>query len=152
MANHPQLPRQAAAIRQRNRQRFAVLNGALLLMAIAANYRNLKMLALTLFVGASVFVPVPDHDYYLFYQFCMMSEICVALLAFMLRTNASTSIIMLCVIMVAIHAIGMKMDGYPPFSPYRLFMPLLEHAQLVACLLLSNPLIRKLRNHEPPTI
>jgi hypothetical protein len=109
------------------------------------------MLMLTAAVGASVLAEAPSDSYNGFYLFCIGAETSVLLIALWLRTNASTAIVLICACMIIVHVSGYVLDGYPPYSPPRLIIPFLEHAELVVCIVLSNYLIRGTRNHESPT-
>lgn len=118
----------------------------LALLAVLINANDRRMLALTLVVTASVYVPVPRETYETYYIFCMASECAVAGSAWLLRANASTAIIGICMLLTLAHATAFHLDGFPPLSPYRLVVPLFEHAQIIACIILSNTLAPKLRN------
>lgn len=118
----------------------------LAILAFLINATNRRMLALTLVVSASIYVPVPRHTYEAFYIFCIASESAVAGVAWLLRAEASTAIIVLCALLNLAHVTALQLDGFPPFSPYRLIVPIFEHAQIIACIILSNTLAPKLRN------
>lgn len=122
---------------------------ALLGLAVCLNTRDGRMLALTLLVGASVFTPAP-REYENFYLFCISFECIVALAALRLNTAASVPIFILCLVLVIAHVMGYYKDGYPPFSPYRAIVPMLETMEILCCVLASNPLLSLIRNRESP--
>lgn len=121
----------------------------LLVLALGLNARDGRMLALTLLVCASVFTPTP-REYDNFYLFCISFEIIVALVALRLNTAASVPIFILCFVLVIAHVMGYYKDGYPPFSPYRAIVPMLETLEILCCVLASAPLLSRLRNRESP--
>ena len=108
------------------------------------------MLGVLAAVAVSRMLSPPMHSYELFYFFCAVSEMCVGLVALLCRSNASTAVAILCAALIVMHVFGAVLDGYPPMSPYRIIVPLLEHAEILACILLSKPLIDRIRNHETP--
>lgn len=124
----------------------------LLAVALAANCKNRHMLILVAVVGASLIAEPSTTSYHQFYAFCIAAEISVALVALWLRTNASSAIVVLCCALLVVHIVGFFFNGYPPLSPPRFIIPALEHAEIVACIVLSNPLIGRMKNYESPTI
>lgn len=122
---------------------------ALLALGAGLNARDGRMLALTLLVGASIFTPTP-REYENFYLFCISFEIIVALVALRLNTAASVPIFILCFVLVIAHVMGYYKDGYPPFSPYRAIVPMLETLEILCCVLTSAPLLSLIRNRESP--
>jgi hypothetical protein len=120
----------------------------MLAAALWWNRADRRMLALTLVVGASVFIPVPHDTADHFYQFCIASEIVVALAALALATRASLLIAELCLLLVAAHITGWVMDGSPPFSPYRAVVKLLEAAEMFTLIIASDRAARELRNRS----
>lgn len=123
-----------------------MIHFALLVAGVWANFRDPRMLALTFVVAASVFVPVPKESYEAYYDLCILGELIVAGAATCLRTPASGAIAALCALLVLSHVLGYHLDGSPPLSPYRILVKIFEHAEMVACIILSNPLRGKLRN------
>lgn len=115
----------------------------LLSLALALNLGNLKMLALTIIVGAGVFAPVPDANFYLL---CILGDALIGLIAFRIDTLASRAISKIAVVLVIFHAIGWILDGYPVNSPYHLLVKISEHAELLACIFLSHRFINKAKN------
>ena len=121
---------------------------ALTLVALAVNRADTRMLALTLVVGASIFIPSPDL-YDQFYLFCLASESAVALIALVLRARASALVAACCAALILSHIVGYYADGSAPFSPYQVIVKLLEFAQIAACAALSPrfaPILRNRRN------
>jgi len=98
------------------------------------------MLALALVVGAGIFFPVPDACFYLV---CALIELLVALLAVRIDAQASALVIRMSVMLIVFHGLGWLLDGYPVASPYHMGVKLLEHAELVACILLSNQVAKR---------
>lgn len=122
--------------------------GALLFSALVLNITDRRMLALTALVGASVFLPAPRETALQFYGFCIAVEILVACLALALAARGSSIIVDVCAVLVIAHILGYALDGFPPFSPYRSIVKLLEVSQLLACVALSPLLAPLLRNHD----
>lgn len=115
----------------------------LLLLSVACNLRDSKMLWLTALVGLAVFVPVPPGS---FYAFCAVGELAVALLAYALAADASKVIWRISTLLMLFHGCGYLFDGYPIESPYHMLVKIAEHAELVACILLSHPFTGRLKN------
>lgn len=119
---------------------YAILLGLSLLL----NLGNIRMLALTLIIGADVFAPIPDQNFYLI---CGMVDLLVALLAYKLNTNASKPVIRLSAMLIVFHWLGYRFNGYPMASPYHILVKISEHAELLACILLSHKFINKKANN-----
>lgn len=119
----------------------------LLALAVWANRHDRRMLALTLVVAASVFIPSPT-EWPTYYVFNGLAEIVVALVALRLKAAASVAIVEICVLLVLTHFMGYYADGSLPFSPYRAALPMLETAEILCCVLLSTPVSSRLRNRE----
>lgn len=122
------------------------LYAVMLVLALVLNGRDRRMLALTAVIGVSVFIPVPRATAFEFYSFCMAAELVVALLAWRLDAKASELIISFCIVLELTHIMGYILDGYPPLSSYRIMVPILETAQLAACIAMSPMLYERLRN------
>lgn len=116
------------------------LYAPLLLVAIAMNIGNWRMLVLTLVVGAGIFTPIPDEHFYLI---CSLVECIVASSAIILSAPASKFVFRVSMLLVLFHFLGWWLDGYPPDSPYRLLVKILEHAELAACILMSTLFLGK---------
>jgi hypothetical protein len=125
-------------------QAYAVL----LLVAVLVNWRDWRMLALTLMVGVSVFIPVPRDSGAVFYSFCAAFEAVVLFSALLLRARASEVIASLCIVLILAHIMGYCMNSWNALSSYRLIVPLLESAQIVACVFWSPVLFHRIRNRE----
>lgn len=128
-----------------------LLNAYAILVALGLyfNRHDWRMLALTLVVGASVFYPVPRDSAFIFYASCMAAEVLVALIAWSLHARASDLVVSLCVVLELTHVMGYLLNGYPALSSYRVIVPLLEAAQLAACVCMSPVLFHRLRNRNP---
>jgi len=72
-----------------------------------------------------------------------MIEILVALLAIYIACHASIMIVRLSALLVIMHIIGWIFNGYPIDSPYHYMVRFLEHAELIACIWFSPPIIRR---------
>lgn len=109
-----------------------------LLLAISMwlNRRNGKMLFLTLAVGSGIFFPIPDDN---FYVMCIAVEIIVAFAADLIDAPASRIIVWLSIVLSIFHLLGLFLNGYPPESPYHVLVVTCEHAEILACILLSDP-------------
>lgn len=112
--------------------------GILLLAALVINWGDWRAFALSAVVGIGVFVPVPDLYFYLY---CALGELLIALLAMRLSAPASPLIVLISAMLSAFHGLGWILDGYPPESPYHAVVKICEHAELVACVILSRPLL-----------
>lgn len=127
---------------------------ALLALALALNFRDVRMLLLTFLVGVSIFVPVPRGSAEQFYAFCVGFEIAVAAAAWAVDDEESTAdwLVSICALLVIVHVLGYYLDGNPPFSPYRAIVKILEVSQLAVCVALSPIAAPLLRNrHAIPT-
>lgn len=130
---------------------YLIACGALLATGIILNTTDRRMLALTLAVGANIFLPIPNDTAALFYGCCIAAELAVAVIAFSLRNTAGLLVFEVCALLVVTHLMGYVLDGNPPFSPYRAIVKILEVSQLVVCLALSPKLAPILRNHDVET-
>lgn len=122
---------------------------ALVILGLYLNRHDRRMLLLTLAVGVSVFVPVPRHTAFAFYSFCIGAEFIVAVIALLLRARASEMILSMCAALELTHIMGYILDGSDHLSSYRVIVPVLESAQLLACVLMSPPLFSRLQNRLP---
>lgn len=122
-----------------------------LLFAFILNWQSWRMLALTLLVGASIFVPTPQESAEQFYVFCISAEIFVGALSWAANTKASRVIADICMLLIIAHIMGYVLDGSQTFSPYRLIVKLLEFSQIVACVALSPIIAPILRNRDEAT-
>jgi hypothetical protein len=122
--------------------------GSLLIIGIILNFLDIRMLALTLLVGASIFVPVPSDTGFHFYTFCIASEILVGVLAYATGKEAGFLIANCCFLLVIAHLMGYALDGSTPLSPYHVIVKLLETIELGICIALSPVLIPVLRNQD----
>lgn len=111
----------------------------LLMLAVALNFRDMRMLLLSGVVGAAVFVPIGGAYFYLA---CAAVEVLVALSAAFIAAPASKVIIRISGLLILFHALGWLLNGYPPESPYHIMVRISEHAELLACVLLSRPLTK----------
>jgi hypothetical protein len=125
-----------------------LLNAYAILLALAfwLNRHDRRMLLLTLAVGVSVFLPVPKSSAFAFYASCICAEFLVGLVAFVLRARGSEMVLSACVVLEIAHLMGYILNGYPPLSSYRIIVPVLESAQLVACVAMSPALFARLQN------
>lgn len=124
---------------------YAIMAG----LALFLNRADWRMVFLTLAVTASVFVPVPRESAEMFYAFCMAAEALVAIIAWRLKARASELVISACMVLELVHIMGYSLNGYPPLSSYRVLVPLLELAQLTACICASPTLYARLQNRSP---
>lgn len=120
-----------------------ILYAPLLIVAIAMNIGNWRMLALTLVVGAGIFVPIPDAH---FYAICALVECMVAASAVIISAPVSKFVFRVSMLLVLFHFLGWWLDGYPPESPYHILVKISEHSELVACILMSKPFLGKKTN------
>lgn len=131
-----------------------IIGGAILLgLALLLNLSNKKMLALTFIVGAGFFMPVPrTGEWYEFYQWCSFYQICVALCAMVVKCHERWAVVFFSLLLLLCDALGYWKDGFPAFSPYRILVPTIEYLQIIACIVLSNPIRSRLVNHGPTII
>lgn len=97
------------------------------------------MLGLSAGVGIGIFLPIPDAYFYLI---CALVECLVLLLALYLNANASKVVVRISVLLVLFHSLGWIFNGYQPESPYHIMVKISEHAELLACILLSRPITK----------
>lgn len=122
--------------------------GALIATAVVLNIRDIRMLALTFLVGATIFLPVPSHTQMQFYGTCILVELCVLAWCVFINSRASSLMIHIVLFMIAAHFMGWILDGSQPLSPYRVIIKVLEFSQLLACVALSPVLTPILRNRD----
>lgn len=113
--------------------------GILLALAMALNMRDVRMTALSGVVGIGIFIPIADAYFYLI---CAAVEFGVALAALRINAAASRAVVRISMLLVLFHVLGWWLDGYPPASPYHAMVKICEHAELVACAVLSRPITR----------
>ena len=117
----------------------------LIILAIYLNKDDLRMLALTLIVGASYFLPVEYiTDRTVWYSTVVIAEMIVIISAIALKTRASLVIAVICA-MLEINHINAILFGGHSGSPYELVIKSLEYFELAACLVFSKPIIEKLK-------
>ncbi len=116
----------------------------LLALALILNAKNKKMFVLSLVVGANIFIPIPNENFYLI---CILFEILTALLAYKIDVPASRVVIRISSLLVVFHALGYWFDGHPPESPYHILVKICEHSNLLACIIFSNKFIDKKDNN-----
>lgn len=125
--------------------------GALLATAVVLNVRDIRMLALTILVGATIFMPVPSHTQMQFYGTCIIVETCVLIYCVFISSRASSTMVNIVLAMIAAHLMGWTLDGSEPLSPYRIIVKILEVTQLATCVALSPVLMPILRNSSDAT-
>lgn len=76
---------------------------------------------------------------------CILSETIVALCALRIDTRASGFIVLMCAMLAAFHVVGWDIGGHKIGSPYRLLAKIAEYAEIIACILFANPIMRLLR-------
>lgn len=111
--------------------------GILLTLAVMVNLRDRRMLLLSLVVGAGIFMPIQDAY---FYGVCMLVEVAVGISAALLQSRASKVVLRISQLLIIFHTLGWWLNGYPPESPYHLMVRICEHAELLACIILSAKL------------
>lgn len=121
---------------------YAVLLGA----GLIANYRDWRMLALTVLIGVNVFIPIPGSSAFEFYGYCILAELCVIIGATFLQTRSSIIVIELATVLIALHVMAYYIDGHPPLSPYRVLVKLCEYALLCTSIIFSQGFLPSMRN------
>lgn len=119
---------------------------ALFVAGLVANYRDWRMLGLTLLVGANVFVPIPSTTAFEFYWYCIMAEMGLIAGAVFMRARASILVIEVATVLIVLHVMAYHIDGHPPLSPYRVLVKLCEYSQLCICIMFSKGFLPSLRN------
>lgn len=122
--------------------------GALIATAVVLNIRDIRMLALTFLVGATIFLPVPSHTQMQFYGTCILVELCVLAWCVFINSRASSLMIHIVSAMILAHFMGWILDGSEPLSPYRVIIKILEFSQIGVCVALSPVLTPILRNRD----
>lgn len=115
----------------------------LLACALILNMGDRRMLVVSLAVGVNVFAPIPAANFYLI---CALAELLVGLIAYRLAVSAAPIIVWVCGMMIGFHFLGYVLNGYPPDSPYRPVIKICEYANLIACIVFSNPILRRPKN------
>ncbi len=117
-----------------------ILLAALLLLALALNIGNKRMIALSAAIGAGVLAPVPEENFYLI---CVIGESIILTVALLFRTNASRIIARISVILILMHLLGWWLNGYPPESPYQYMVQICEYAEILSCIFFSHQIIKR---------
>jgi hypothetical protein len=112
----------------------------LALLATLLNWQDGRMLSLVALVTAGIFAPVPDANFYLI---CADGEVLIGLLAFRLGATASRPVLRISALLVIFHGLGYLLNGYPPASPYHVLVRICEHAELLACIVMSGPILKR---------
>lgn len=121
----------------------------LLAAAFVLNRHDRRMLLLTLVVGVSVFVPVPRQSAEVFYAFCISAELLVMFLAWRIKAQGSELVMSFSFALAWLHVMGYAVDGSSTLSTYRILVPMLEAALLVACVCTSPAIFARLQNRLP---
>lgn len=106
----------------------------LLVLALLFNIGNPRVLALTVIVGAGIFVPIPAPH---FYAWCAAVELLVLFLAMLVGSGQGHAVALLCVALLLCHLMGFLMDGYTSRA-YFYLVRIYEHAELLICMLGSR--------------
>lgn len=112
-----------------------------MLVAVYFNKKDVRMLLLTFIVAAGIFIPIPDKN---FYYWCIVAEIGVALSSAIIWARASIFIIFFSIQLIFLHLSGMNFNGYLENSPYRIAVKITESSELLTCILLSKPILRRI--------
>lgn len=118
----------------------------LLVAGILANYRDWRMLGLTVLVGINVLIPIPSTTAIEFYSYCVLAETCLIIGALLLRTKATLFVVEIAIVLIVMHIMAYHIDGHPPLSPYRVLVKVCEYAQLCACIMFSKGFLPRFRN------
>lgn len=118
----------------------------LLAVALVLNWGDRRALALTLVIGLSLVIPVNQFTIRTdFYIACIFFELLVILCALHIDTRATRFVILMCLLLIGLHLVGWQAGGHKPDSPYRLLAKIAEYAEIIACILFANPLMRLLK-------
>jgi hypothetical protein len=119
----------------------------LITVALVLNWGDRKAICLTLIVGLSLLIPVASFTWRSnFYLVCGLFEILWALCAIRINTRASAFVAVMCAMLFSFHMIGWDVGGHPPNSPYRVLVKIAEYAEILACIIFANPIVRLLKN------
>lgn len=119
----------------------------LLAAALVLNWGDRRAICLVLVIGFSLVVPVNQFTHRSnFYLVCGLFEILFALIAFRVNTRASAFIILMCCMLFGFHMVGWQAGGHKQDSPYRLLAKIAEYAEIIACIVFANPILRLLKN------
>lgn len=122
-----------------------ITSSLLVLLAVYLNKDDVKMLALTLIVAASYFLPVEYiTNRTAWYSTVVIAEMIVIISALALRTRASLVIVIICAMLEINHLSAILFGGHYG-SPYEIVIKSLEYIELAACCLFSEPVIKKLK-------
>lgn len=119
-------------------------DAALMLIGVALNYPDRKMLLLTVTVGAGVLMPLlPTDSSLFFYSQCLFIDLFVMLMAIVIKAgSASVYVAQFGLALSALHVTGMVVGPVAGVSLYNVSIPLFEISQLLTCLLMSEPCLR----------
>ena len=112
------------------------------ILAVYLNKNNKSHVLMSLILLLDVLAPI---DTIHFYSSCILIEMCVFISAIILNTMLSKIIAFLSVQMIALHIIGATFHGEFCNSPYRYLTPITEYSEILSCILLSNPVIHKIK-------
>lgn len=122
--------------------------GSLLAVAVILNFRDVRMLILTVAVGLNIFLPVPSRTAFEFYFCCVLYEMALATIAWWTRKEAGFLVVNACAVLVLAHLMGYALDGSASLSPYHVIVKLLETIEIGICIALSPVLTPILRNQD----
>lgn len=116
---------------------------AFLIIAVALNLSYKKNLLLTLVVGLSSLLPMHMvTDYHAWWAICIGFELFKIGTAIWLLTRLSYPIMFLCSIMTACHLTLLFVHNQ---IPHTVILPLLEHLEILSCILFSHPVLLYLK-------
>lgn len=119
-------------------------DAALMLIGVALNYGNQKMMLLTVTVGAGVLFPILEvSDPVWFYAQCFAVDLFVVIMALTIRARFASVIVghvggILC----GIHLTGILVGPISGVSFYNVSIPLFEILQLLTCIATSTVILR----------
>lgn len=122
----------------------------ILLVAIALNISHKKNLLLTLVVGLSGLIPMHMvTEYYTWWAICLGFELFKIFLCLTLITRLTYPLLFINGLMFACH---MSLFMTTNWQPHTIIIPVLEHIEVVSCVLFSVPLLaylkRKFKCHK----
>lgn len=118
----------------------------LLGIGLILNFKDWRMLGLTLLIGINVFVPIPSYTSFEFYFCCILVELLTILGALLLRAEGTILVIEIAIVLIVAHIMGNALDGFPALSPYRVIVKICEYAQLMTCIMFSRGFLPSIRN------
>ena len=109
-----------------------------LVCSMYSNRNDVRGSFLTLLAGCAVFIPIPENLH-------VAGEILIFALASCIGGRASLFLQIFSTQLIIVHFTGKYFSGYCQDNPYKIAVKVTEYSELLMCLLLSNPVILKIK-------